>query len=71
MYLWSAMLATGVISAAVPVKKHPSKLPSSSGEIFLSWTLIFFDLANSITACLVIPFKKESGVGVCNSLFYN
>ena len=59
------MHETGVTSAAVPVKKHPSKSDSSSGEIFLSLTLIFFDLAISITVRLVIPSKNESGVGVC------
>ena len=50
-------------SAAVPVKKHPTKLESSFGEIFLSLTLIFFDFAISITVLLVIPSKKLSGIG--------
>ena len=40
---------TGVTSAAVPVKKHPQKLESSEGAIFLSWTLIFLDFAIPIT----------------------
>ena len=38
---------------------------SSFGDIFLSLTFIFFDLAISITVLLVIPSRKESGVGVC------
>ena len=59
----------GVTSAGVPVKKHPTKLESSSGEIFLSFTFIFLDFAISITVLLVIPSKKQSGVGVCNSPF--
>ena len=54
-----------MISAAVPVKKHPTKLDISSGLIFLSMILIFFDLAISITHLLVIPSKNESGIGVC------
>ena len=58
-----------VTSAAVPVKKHPTKLESSFGEIFLSFTFIFLDFAISITVLLVIPSKKQSGVGVCNSPF--
>jgi len=58
-----------VISAAVPVIKHPLKLESSLGEIFLSFILMFFDFARSITVFLVIPSKNESGIGVCNSLF--
>ena len=59
------MQETGVTSAAVPVKKHPTKFDSSFGDIFLSLTFIFFDLAISITVLLVIPSRKESGVGVC------
>ena len=58
------MHETGVTSAAVPVKKHPTKLDNSSGFIFLSLTLIFFDFAIPITVLLVIPSKKESGIGV-------
>ena len=58
-----------MISAAVPVIKHPIKPDNSSGEIFLSFIFIFFDLAISITVFLVIPSKKESGIGVFNSLF--
>ena len=42
---------------------------SSVGFIFLSLTLIFFDFAISITVLLVIPSKKESGIGVCKSPF--
>jgi len=34
--LFSAILETGVISAAVPVKKQPTKFGNSLGEIFLS-----------------------------------
>jgi len=34
--LISAIQDTGVTSAAVPVKKHPTKLESSDGLIFLS-----------------------------------
>ena len=60
------MHETGVISAAVPVIKQPSKFESSSGDIFLSFTFIFFDFAKSITVFLVIPSKNESGIGVCN-----
>ena len=63
------MFPTGVISAAVPVIKHPEKLESSLGEIFLSLILILFDFAKSITVFLVIPSKNESGIGVCNSSF--
>ena len=63
------MQDTGVTSAAVPVKKHPTKFGNSSGLIFLSLTLIFLDFAISITVLLVIPSKKESGIGVCNSPF--
>ena len=59
----------GVISAAVPVIKHPVKFCNSSGEIFLSLTFIFLDFAISITVFLVIPSKNESGIGVFNSLF--
>ena len=66
---FSAIQDTGVTSAAVPVKKHPTKLGSSVGLIFLSWTFIFFDFAISITVLRVIPSKKESGNGVCNSPF--
>ena len=54
---------TGVTSAAVPVKKHPSKSFNSSGLIFLSWTFIFLDFAISITVLLVIPSRNESGIG--------
>ena len=61
------MLATGVTSAAVPVRKQPTKFDISSGLIFLSTTLIPFDFAISIIHLLVIPSKKESGIGVCNS----
>ena len=61
------MLATGVTSAAEPVKKHPTKFDISSGLIFLSMTLIPFDFAISIMHRLVIPSKKESGIGVCNN----
>ena len=61
---FSAIHDTGVTSAAVPVRKHPIKFFNSSGLIFLSWTLIFFDFAISITVLLVIPSKKESGIGV-------
>ena len=57
--------ATGVTSAAVPVRKHPTKFSNSSGFIFLSIILIFFVLAISITVLLVMPSKKESGIGVC------
>ena len=53
----------------MPVKKHPTKFGSSFGFIFLSWTFIFLDFAISITVLLVIPSKKESGIGVCNSPF--
>ena len=56
---------TGVTSAAVPVKKHPTKFDNSDTSIFLSNTLIFFVFAISIIVRLVIPSKKESGVGVC------
>ena len=45
-------------------KKHPTKLDSSSGLIFLSLTLTFFDFAISITVLRVIPSKNESGIGV-------
>jgi hypothetical protein len=48
----------------VPVKKHPTKLDSSDGFIFLSWTLMFLDFAIPITVLLVIQSKKESGIGV-------
>ena len=54
---------TGVTSAAVPVKKQPSKLDISSGFIFLSITFIPLDFAISIIHLLVIPFKKESAIG--------
>ena len=56
---------TGVTTAAVPVKKHPTKFDNSDTSIFLSNTLIFFVFAISIIVRLVIPSKKESGVGVC------
>ena len=49
------MQDTGVTSAAVPVKKHPTKFGNSSGLIFLSLTLIFLDFAISITVLLVMP----------------
>ena len=49
--------------------KQPLKLDNSLGDIFLSFILIFFDFARSITVFLVIPSKKESGIGVCNSSF--
>ena len=55
---------TGVTSAAVPVKKHPTKSFSSLGLIFRSLTFIFFDFAISITVRLVIPSRNESGMGV-------
>ena len=48
-------------------KKHPIKLGSSDGLIFLSLIFIFLDFAISITVLLVIPSKKESGIGVCIS----
>ena len=67
MNLLSAIHDTGVTSAAVPVKKQPAKFESSSGLIFLSLTLIPLDFEISITVLLVIPSKKESGIGVCNS----
>jgi len=65
--LFSAMQDTGVTSAAVPVKKQPTNFDSSFGDIFLSLIFIFFDLAISIIVLLVIPSKKESGVGVCKA----
>ena len=37
------MLETGVTSAAVPVKKHPTKSDISSGLIFLSITFMPFN----------------------------
>ena len=58
---------TGVISAAVPVKKQPTKLDISFGLIFLSIILIPFDFAISITHLLVMPSKNESGIGVCKA----
>ena len=61
------MLATGVTSAAEPVKKHPTKSDISSSLIFLSIIIIPLDFAISIIHLLVIPSKKESGIGVCNS----
>ena len=63
------MHETGVTSAADPVKKQPAKSESSSGLIFLSWILIPLDFAISITVLLVMPSKKQSGVGVCISPF--
>ena len=39
----------------------------SSNLIFLSNTLMPLDFAMSITHRLVIPSKKESGIGVCSS----
>ena len=45
------------------------KSDNSDGFIFLSWTLIFLDLAISITVRLVMPSKNESGIGVCISSF--
>ena len=66
---FSAIQDTGVTSAAVPVKKHPTKLGNSVGLIFLSCTFIFFDFAIPITVLLVIPSKKESGIGVWSSPF--
>ena len=62
-----AIWDTGVTSAAVPVKKHPTKFFISSGFIFLSLTFTPLDLAIFITSLLVIPSKKESGIGVCIS----
>ena len=62
--LYLSICDTGVISAAVPVRKHPMKLDISSGFIFLSTIFIPFDFAISITHLLVIPSKKESGMGV-------
>ena len=55
----------GVISAAVPVKKASSYWSISSGRICFSINLKPLFLTISITACLVIPFKKQSGIGVC------
>ena len=49
---------------------QPVNSDNSSGFIFLSTILIFFSFAISITHLLVIPFKKESGIGVCNSLLF-
>ena len=46
------------------IETGSNEILNSSGEIFLSWTLIFFDLAISITVLLVIPSKKLSGIGV-------
>ena len=66
-----SILETGVISAAVPVKKHPTKSVISLGAILRSLTFIFFDFAISITALLVIPSRNESGTGVCNSPFFD
>jgi len=43
------------------------KFVISSGLIFLSTIFIPFDFAISMTHLLVMPFKKESGIGVCNS----
>ena len=63
---WS-MLATGVTSAAEPVKKQPTNSDISSGLIFLSTTLMPFDFEISITHRLVKKKKKESGIGVCSS----
>ena len=58
--LYLPIHATGVTSAAVPVKKQPIKLDISSNFIFRSTTLIPFDFAISITHLRVIPSKKES-----------
>ena len=44
---------TGVTSAAVPVKKHPTKFDNSDTSIFLSNTLIFFVFAISISSYIV------------------
>ena len=62
-------LSSTHILELVPVIKQPLKFESSLGEIFLSFILIFFDFAKSMTVFLVIPSKNESGIGVCNSLF--
>ena len=57
---FSAIHETGVTSAAVPVKKHPTKLLSSEGAIFLSCTLIFFNFARFETGSLILPLAKNS-----------
>ena len=62
--LYLSIHATGVTSAAVPVKKQPTKFDISSGLIFRSIILIPFDFAISIIHLRVIPSKKESGIGV-------
>jgi hypothetical protein len=59
--------ATGVTSAALPVRKNCSKLSNSSGQIARSTTSMPRLRASSITVCRVMPLRKQSGVGVCST----
>src|SRR5947207_11792696 len=58
---------TGVTSAAEPVRKTSSAWPSSFGMIARSTTLMPRCFASAMTVWRVMPFRKQSGVGVCNS----
>ena len=54
---YSSILETGVISAAVPVKKQPTKFFISPGLIFLSTTLIPLLVAILITSTIVLIYS--------------
>ena len=60
----SAILPTGVTSAAVPVKKHSVTFFNSSSSMSLSITSKSLAFNKSIIVVLVIPFRKVFGKGV-------
>ena len=72
---FSAIHDTGVTSAAVPVKKQPTKFGSSVGLIFLSWTFIFLDFAIPITVLQMVSIglllSGETGNKIINFQDYN
>ena len=61
---YSPISDTGVTSAALPVTKHSENSDSSSGRMCRSITSKPLDRASLITDWRVMPFRKQSGVGV-------
>ena len=59
------MLATGVTSHAVPVRKTSVARPSSSGMTIRSTTSMPRSRARPMTVRRVMPSRKQSGTGVC------
>ncbi|OIQ67173.1 hypothetical protein GALL_512520 [mine drainage metagenome] len=67
MNVYSPIWATGVTSAAVPTTKHSVKPESSSGLMWRTTTSTPWLWASAITDWRVMPFRKQSGSGVCST----